>query len=104
MATSIFAVLAVVMLPQGQAPKVTVDLKDASPKEAITMIKEIRSYPLLLGVRGERKKDIDSLVQAILKVGEVLQQCRGISDIEINPLVVDDKGIKAVDTRILLSS
>jgi acetyltransferase len=68
------------------------------------MIKEIKSYPLLLGVRGERKKDIDSLVQAILKVGEVLLQCQGISDIEINPLVVDDKGIKAVDTRILLSS
>jgi len=74
-----------------------------SLKEAITMIKEIRSYPLLLGVRGEKKKDIDGLVETILKVGEILQRCRSISDIEINPLVVDEEGVKAVDVRILLS-
>jgi acetyl coenzyme A synthetase (ADP forming)-like protein len=74
-----------------------------SRKEAVTMIKEIRSYPLLLGVRGEKKKDIDGLVDTLLKVGEILQKCRSISDIEVNPLVVDEKGVKAVDVRILLS-
>ncbi len=37
-----------------------------SLREAITMIKEIRSYPLLLGVRGEKRKDIDGLVETIL--------------------------------------
>jgi acetyltransferase len=67
------------------------------------MIKEIKSYPILLGVRGEKKKDIDSLVNTILKVGAILQQCPGISDIEINPLVVHERDVKAVDVRILLS-
>jgi acyl-CoA synthetase (NDP forming) len=74
-----------------------------SLREVITMIKEIRSYPLLLGVRGEKKKDIDGLVETILKVGEILQKCRSISDIEINPLVVDEEGVTAVDVRIMLS-
>ena len=74
-----------------------------SRKEAITMVKEIRSYPLLLGVRGEKKKDIEGLVDTILKVGEILQRCRSISDIEVNPVVVDEKGVKAVDVRILLT-
>ena len=73
-----------------------------SLREVITMIKEIRSYPLLLGVRGEKKKDIDGLVETILKVGEILQKCRSISDIEINPLVVDEEGVTAVDVRIML--
>ena len=73
-------------------------------KEAIDMIKEIKSYPILLGVRGEKKKDIDRLVDTIIKVGTVLQQCRSISDIEINPLVVDERGVKAVDVRILISA
>jgi acyl-CoA synthetase (NDP forming) len=72
-------------------------------REVITMIKEIKSYPILLGVRGEKKKDIDSLVNTILKVGAILQQCPGISDIEINPLVVHERDVKAVDVRILLS-
>jgi hypothetical protein len=72
------------------------------------MIKEIKSYPILLGVRGEKKKDIESLVNTILKVGAILQsgldRDPSISDIEINPLVVDDRGVKAVDVRILLSA
>ncbi len=77
-------------------------------REVITMIKEIKSYPILLGVRGEKKKDIESLVNTILKVGAILQsrleRDPSISDIEINPLVVDDRGAKAVDVRILLSA
>jgi acyl-CoA synthetase (NDP forming) len=73
-------------------------------REAIAMIKDIKSYPLLLGVRGEKKKDIESLVNTILKVGAILQSEPSISDIEINPLVVDERGAKAVDVRILLSA
>jgi acetyltransferase len=73
-------------------------------REAIDMIEEIKSYPILLGVRGEKKKDIDTLVDTIMKVGAVIQKCRSISDIEINPLVVDEKGVKAVDVRILVST
>jgi acyl-CoA synthetase (NDP forming) len=75
-------------------------------KEVMAMVKEIRAYPLLLGVRGEEKKDVDSAVDTIIKVGTILQNCRGISDIEINPLVVYEhgRGVKAVDVRILLSS
>ncbi len=72
--------------------------------EARIMIKEIKSYPLLLGVRGEKKKDINSIVDTILKVGAVLYNFPDITDIEINPLVVykERHGAKAVDVRILL--
>jgi acetate---CoA ligase (ADP-forming) len=72
-------------------------------KEVIEMINEIKSHPILMGVRGERRKDISSLVDTIIKVGAIIQHARGISDIEINPLMVDEKGVKAVDVRILLS-
>jgi len=74
-------------------------------KEIQTMLKEVRSYPLLLGVRGEGMKDMDKLVDAIIKVGAIVRKCKGITDIEINPLVVYEKGMgaKAVDVRILLA-
>ncbi len=69
------------------------------------MVKEIRSYPLLLGVRGERRKDIEGIKDCINKVGSILLNCRDISDIEINPMIVyeRDQGVKAVDVRVLLS-
>ena len=74
-------------------------------REVRLMVKEIKSYPLLLGVRGEQRKDIDSIIEVIFKVGYILQQCRELTDIEINPLMVYEqgKGIKPVDIRVLLA-
>lgn len=76
-----------------------------SHQETLRMIGQIRSYPLLLGVRGEKRKDIDATADTILKVGAILQRCPDITDIEINPLVVYSQGdgVRAVDVRILLS-
>ncbi len=75
-------------------------------KEVMSMVKQIRAYPLLLGVRGEEKKDVDSVVDTIIKVGAIIQKCPMITDIEINPLVVyeNGKGVKAVDVRILITN
>lgn len=75
-----------------------------SRREAHIMVKEIRSYPLLLGVRGEARKDIEAVVDTILKLGALIRRCRAISDIELNPLVVYDRGqgVKALDVRVLL--
>jgi len=75
-----------------------------SKEETLNMIGQINSYPLLLGVRGEARKDIDEVANTIIKVGWILHNCPAISDIEVNPLMVYDhgEGVKAVDVRILL--
>ncbi len=77
-----------------------------SRSEATKMISEIKTYPLLLGVRGEKRKDIDALADAVLKVGTIIKKFPEISDIEINPLVAYEygQGVKAVDVRIMLST
>ena len=74
-------------------------------REILRMIKETKAYPLLLGVRGEEKKDIDQVIETIIKLGSLILECPEISDIEINPLMVYDQGsgVKAVDARILLN-
>ncbi|MBN1472004.1 MAG: acetate--CoA ligase family protein [Syntrophaceae bacterium] len=72
---------------------------------ALSMLEEIRSYPLLLGVRGEEKKDIESVIDTIIKICSIIKKCERITDIEINPLFVYNvkNGIKALDARILIS-
>jgi len=72
-------------------------------KEAHAMVADIRSYPLLLGVRGEKRKDIDGIVDVAVRLSNLIHRCRDITDIEINPLVVYNHGdgVKAVDVRIL---
>jgi acetyltransferase len=73
------------------------------PETANELIASIRSYPLLLGVRGEERKDTDRLVEVIVRLSHLAARCPEITDIEINPLVVYDQGegIRAVDVRIL---
>lgn len=75
-----------------------------SIREVEEMVEEIKSYPLLLGVRGEGKKDIKAVIETIIKLGQVVQNCEQITEIEINPLKVFSagRGVKALDVRILL--
>ncbi len=72
---------------------------------ALSMLEEVRSYPLLLGARGEEKKDIEAVIDTIIKIGSIIKKCERITDIEINPVVVYNisSGLTAVDARILIS-
>jgi acetyltransferase len=75
-----------------------------SRQEAFDMLKELKSYPVLLGVRGEEQRDIETIVDVMVRVGALLQACKEIADIEINPLIVYERGQGgiAVDARVLL--
>ena len=72
-------------------------------RTALEMIADLRSFPLLLGVRGEKRKDIEAVADVIVTLSHLVDQCRDITDFEINPLVAYDvgEGVKAVDVRIL---
>jgi len=73
-------------------------------KEARTMVSETRSYELLLGARGEERRDIDAVIETIIKTAGIIRKISRITDIEINPVVVYEagRGLKAVDVRILV--
>jgi acetate---CoA ligase (ADP-forming) len=76
-----------------------------SRREAMSMIKQTKAYQILLGARGEERKDIEAVIETLLVVGAIVKQCKDISDIEINPIMVYESGagVKAIDVRILLS-
>jgi len=73
--------------------------------EAREMIEETKAYTLLRGVRGERPSDIDSVIEVILKVSQIMRFFKEIVEMEINPLFVygENEGYSAVDVRITIS-
>jgi acetyl coenzyme A synthetase (ADP forming)-like protein len=77
-----------------------------SREEAEEMVREIRSYPLLAGIRGEPPADIEAIVDAILRVSQLSLDFPDIVELDINPLLVGEKGkgAVAVDSRIVLRS
>jgi len=74
------------------------------PEEAAEMIREIRSYPLLEGVRGEPPADHAALVDALCRVSQLVTDFPEIVELDINPLVVyeEGRGAVALDMRVVL--
>ncbi len=73
-----------------------------SRKVAHEMIEEIKSVELLRGVRGEDPSDIDSIVEIMLKVSQLVTDFPEIIEMDINPLFVKKNGEGSIagDARI----
>ncbi|MBN1978093.1 MAG: acetate--CoA ligase family protein [Anaerolineae bacterium] len=77
-----------------------------SPQEAEEMICEIRSFPLLEGVRGEPPADLGAIVDALTKISRLVTDFPEILELDINPLMVfeEGRGAMAIDMRLVLAS
>jgi len=71
-------------------------------EEVLKMIQETKAYPILTGARDGKKKDLNAIIETIIKLGWVIVTNPQVQEIEINPLVVYEKGISAPDLRIIL--
>lgn len=72
--------------------------------DAHDMMNEIRGRALLMGVRGRPPLDRAALVRALLAVSRLLMENERITEIDINPLIVQPSGVLAVDARVVLGS
>jgi len=73
-----------------------------SPYSARSMIKETQSFPILNGVRGRAVCDQKALTRLLLTVSEVIEAYPEIQEMDLNPVIVHEKGLDVVDARILL--
>ena len=83
---------------------VSIRLLPVDEREAREMLKEVRGYKVLEGVRGQGPRDIDALVKAMVGLSTIFSAYREhLSDMEINPLMVRErgKGVAAVDVRLV---
>ena len=75
------------------------------PRDARSMIEELRSAPLLHGARGRQPVSEEGLIAALLAIGgeDGLLLRHPIAELDINPLIVSPAGAVAADCRILLA-
>jgi acyl-CoA synthetase (NDP forming) len=72
-------------------------------KETERMIEECLCYRLMKGFRNQPDKDIDSLVDAIVKASRVFKENPWILEMEFNPVAVLDRGhgIRVLDALVV---
>ena len=70
------------------------------------MIQETRAYEILKGSRGRAPRDIDSVIDAMLRLGQMATDFPEIEELDINPLFVMDEGKGSVvgDARMIIKN
>lgn len=70
--------------------------------DALEMIREIKGYALLSGIRGEQPKDVEALAELIVKVAKMVEENPEIKELDINPCFVYSSGARPADARVML--
>ena len=80
---------------------ITFRVAPISEQQALDMIREIRMYPLLRGVRGESPTDERALARAIAAFSRLSSKYPDIWEADLNPVFLYGNGMLAADARIL---
>jgi len=73
-------------------------------EDAKQMIREIKSFRILEGFRGQPSVNLEELEEILLKISVFIENNPEIREMDINPLVANSDGIIAVDARIILDT
>ena len=77
-------------------------LAPLSYEEAFSMIRSLRGYKILQGTRGQKGINERRYAEIIVRLSTLLRFATEIKEMDINPLLADDRDVIAVDARILV--
>ena len=75
-------------------------LAPVSISEAKDLLKNLRGYKILQGVRGQQPVNIDVYAEQIARVSQLVTLAPEIAEMDLNPLLGNPKSVVAVDARI----
>lgn len=81
---------------------VVIKVLPVSEGDLKSMIHEIKGYRLIEGFRGQPSFDEDALLQILGSVVKMFQESPGLTEFDINPLILHTEGAIAVDARIFV--
>ncbi len=68
------------------------------------MIEQTRSFPILSGARGKPPLDQKSIIKLLLLCSEIVEAYPDIEEMDLNPVIVHERGLSIVDARVILKS
>jgi acetyltransferase len=68
------------------------------------MIEQTKSFPILNGARGNPLKDQKAIRGLLMLCSEIVEAYPQIEEMDLNPVIVHEKGLSIVDARVILRS
>jgi len=69
---------------------------------ALNLLKSLKIYPMLEGYRGRQPKNIEKLIEVLIRMSYLAADYPEIEELDINPLLVSEKEVLALDARIVI--
>ena len=71
--------------------------------EAESMVRQIKSFPLLAGVRGQPPRDLEALAEALVRLSWLPFRYPEVGEVDLNPVFLFEKGRGLVvgDARVM---
>ena len=66
------------------------------------MLESLQIYPLLEGYRGAPRKNIEKLIEVLIRMSYLAADYPEIKELDINPLIVTSNDVIALDARIVV--
>jgi acetyltransferase len=73
-----------------------------SAPEASTMLASLRSWKLLMGMRGAAPLDVSALSALISTVSLLVRECPKISELDLNPILISEKTLTILDAKVIV--
>ena len=72
--------------------------------DAQKMLKRLKAYRILKGVRGQQRLDIEALIRTLGRLSEFAQEFPHLKELDLNPVKVlpEGKGVLILDARLIL--
>jgi acetate---CoA ligase (ADP-forming) subunit beta len=70
--------------------------------DASNLIHELKGYNILEGARGKPPADLESIINILINVSNLMMEHNAISQLDLNPVIVYSEGVCAVDSRIII--
>jgi len=71
--------------------------------DAAEMVRGIRGFRLLTGVRGAPPADLGALEDVLLRISRLATDFPEIAELDLNPVLAFADGVRAVDARVMLA-
>ena len=69
--------------------------------DAVEMIKEIKGFSVLTGVRGQPSCDMECLADLIMNVSRLMTENSNIKELDLNPVRLYENGLIVLDARLV---
>jgi len=81
---------------------VTFRLIPIERKDAQEMVREIKGYKILEGVRGHKPINFKALEELLLKISNLMLKEKRIKELDLNPVFVSQRGAVVADAKIII--